>query len=275
MIYHRERHSYSQTEVQLASAIGNHLGSVTSRFTAVAELERSLHYSELFAGVLAHDLRNPLSAIQTAAQLVLMRQEGEGDRDAKPLSRIVASSQRMERMIDQLLDLTRARVGGGIEIQACEASLGDLCRQAISELELVYSDRTFQCSSIGDQHGVWDPDRLLQIISNLVANAIQHGRSGAAVEVRLDGRQTDSVILEVHNHGAIASALLPTIFDPFRGARPRRGHARGLGLGLFIVKELVRAHGGSIDVRSSESDGTTFTIQLPRGAGSLHARTAG
>ncbi|HEY0479155.1 MAG TPA: GAF domain-containing protein [Kofleriaceae bacterium] len=264
MVYHREPHVFSTTEIDLASAIGNHLASVVSRFAALAELERTVHYSELFAGVLAHDLRNPLGSIMTAAQLLLMRQEGESARHAKPMSRIVASGQRMARMIDQLLDFTRARVGGGIEIQSRDTNLADLCSQAISELELVYTDRTIQCSVVGDQGGTWDPDRLLQIISNLVANASQHGSVDGPVVVELDGRQPDSVVLEVHNRGAISEALLPTLFDPFRGTRHRREHSRGLGLGLFIVKELVRAHGGTVEVTSSEAGGTTFRVRLPR-----------
>jgi PAS domain S-box-containing protein len=266
MVYHGERHRFSKTEIELACTIGSHLALIASRFAALAALEQTVRYSELFTGVLAHDLRNPLGAITTAAHLVLMRQEGEGDRNAKPLSRIVASGQRMERMIDQLLDFTRARVGGGIEIQVRDTNLADLCSQAIGEIELVYPDRTIQRSFVGDQGGTWDPDRLLQIISNLVANASQHGRPGSAVTVRLDGRQPDTLVLEVHNPGTIPEALQPTLFDPFRGTRHRRDHSRGLGLGLFIVRELVRAHGGTVEVSSSEPDGTTFTIRLPRRA---------
>jgi PAS domain S-box-containing protein len=266
MVYHGERHRFSKTEVEIACTIGSHLASVASRFAALAALEQTVRYSELFTGVLAHDLRNPLGAITTAAHLVLMRQEGEGDRSAKPLSKIVASGQRMERMIDQLLDFTRARVGGGIEIQVRDANLADLCSQVIGEIELVHPDRSIQFSLVGDQGGTWDPDRLLQIISNLVANACQHGRPGSAVTVRTDGRQPDTVTVEVHNLGAIPEALQPTLFDPFRGTRHRRDHARGLGLGLFIVQELVHAHGGTVDVRSTDPDGTTFTIRLPRRA---------
>lgn len=266
MIYYGERHRFSKTEIEIAGTIGSHLASLASRFAALAALEQTVRYSELFTGVLAHDLRNPLGAITTAAHLVLMRQEGEGDRSAKPLSRIVASGQRMERMIDQLLDFTRARVGGGIEILVRDANLADLCSQAIAEIELVYPDRSIQCSFVGDQGGTWDPDRLLQIISNLVANACQHGRPGSAVTVRLDGRQPDAITAEVHNLGQIPEALQPTLFDPFRGTRHRRDHSRGLGLGLFIVKELVRAHGGTVEVRSTEADGTAFTIRMPRRA---------
>ena len=266
MVYHGERHRFSKTEVEIACTIGSHLASIASRFAALAALEQTVRYSELFTGVLAHDLRNPLGAITTAAQLVLMRQEGEGDRNARPLSKIVSSGQRMERMIDQLLDFTRARVGGGIEILVRDANLADLCSQAIGEIELVYPDRSIQCSFVGDQGGTWDPDRLLQIISNLVANACQHGRPGSPVTVRLDGRQRETIVLEVHNLGTIPEALQPTLFDPFRGTRHRRDHSRGLGLGLFIVKELVRAHGGTVEVKSTEPDGTTFTIRLPRRA---------
>lgn len=265
MVYHARPHAFSTSELELAGAIANHLASITSRFAAVAELEGTIRDNELFAGVLAHDLRNPLGAIISAAQLVLMRLEGEGDRNAKPLSRILSSGQRMSRMIDQLLDFTRARAGGGIAVQPREVNLADLCSQAVGELELVYPEREIRCDFEGDQGGAWDPDRLLQIISNLVANAGQHAPPGSAIHVRIDGRSAEALRLEVHNDGAIAPALLPGLFDPFRVARHRRELSRGLGLGLFIVKELARAHGGTVEVASSEEAGTTFTVHLPRG----------
>jgi PAS domain S-box-containing protein len=275
MVYYPEAHAYSDIEIGLASAIGNHLASVSARFAAMAALEQTIRYNELFAGVLAHDLRNPLGAISTAAQVLLMRHEGEGDRTAKPVSRILASGQRMSRMIDQLLDFTRARVGNGIEVQPRETNLADLSSQAIAELELAYPEWTIRREVVGEQGGVWDPDRLLQVISNLVANAGQHGDPAAGVLVRLDGNAAEDVVFAVHNAGAVPSALLPGLFDPFRGTGHRRDHSRGLGLGLFIVKEIVRAHGGTVDVSSSAADGTTFTIRLPRRVtrrpGSLHS----
>ncbi|HEU4612915.1 MAG TPA: GAF domain-containing sensor histidine kinase, partial [Kofleriaceae bacterium] len=266
MVYHGEAHEYSTTEIELALAIANHLASVTTRFMLFAELERTVHDNELFAGVLAHDLRNPLGAITTAAQLLLMRQEGEGNRSVKPLSRILSSGQRITRMIDQLLDFTRARVGGGIAIQPRDADLADLCSQAVGELELVFPDRRIELSFAGDLQGVWDADRVLQIVSNLVANASQHGQPDGGIAVRADGTSADRVVLSVHNKGAIPAKLLPKLFDPFRGTTHRRDHSRGLGLGLYIVKELARAHGGSVEVASSEADGTTFTVRLPRRA---------
>ena len=251
---------------ELATSIANHLASVTARFAAIAELEDTIRYNELFAGVLAHDLRNPLGAMMTAAQTILLRRDGESDSNAKPASRIVTSGQRMVRMIDQLLDVTRARVGGGIGLDPCETNLGDLCVQAIAELELAFPQWTIRHQAVGDLDGTWDPDRLLQIISNLASNAGQHGRPSGTVDIELDGRAAESVTLAVHNGGVVPPSLLPTLFDPFRGTRQRREASRGLGLGLYIVREIARAHGGSVEVSSQADVGTTFLVRLPRQA---------
>ena len=262
MLYYGEPHAFTITEVELALTIANHLGSITARFRAIAQLERSVRENELFAGVLAHDLRNPLGAIVTAAQLALIS-DGRG---TKPLSRILSSADRMATMIAQLLDFTRARVGGGIEIRRCRTSLVELARQAVGELELTHAERTFVVTHHGDPHGEWDPDRLLQVISNLVGNACQHGDPQCVVTIAIDGRAPDAVTLTVHNDGVIPSALLPHLFDPFRGRERRHGDARGLGLGLglYIVREIVRLHHGHVDVRSTAAEGTSFTVRLPR-----------
>jgi len=260
MVYFSERHRYASHEIELASAIAHHLASVTARFAAIARLEETIRYNDLFAGVLAHDLRNPLGAMMTAAQLVIMRHKGE----TKPLSRIIASGQRMFRMIDQLLDVTRARIGGGIKIAPRETNLADVCDQAIDELELAHPDWHIKREARGDLDGVWDPDRLLQIVSNLVSNAGQHGQQGRPIAVRLGGERADAVTLAVHNQGVIPKAMLATLFDPLKSAAERIEHTRGLGLGLFIVKEIVEAHAGSVQVASSAPDGTVFTVTLPR-----------
>lgn len=268
MLYYEHPHAFSEQEVETSIAIANHLASVIARFSALANLEETVRANELFAAVLAHDLQNPLGAIMTAAQLLLMRHEGEssgaGTRDTKPLSRILSSGQRMSRMIEQLLDFSRARTGGGIRVQPRESDLGELVEQALSELELANPDWKTTCETIGDPRGSWDSDRLLQVISNLVANAGQHGSPAKPVALRLDGSSPDSVRLEVHNDGAIPEALLPQLFDPFRKSRDRRSPSRGLGLGLYIVREIVRAHGGAVQVSSSEAAGTTFSVVLPR-----------
>jgi len=275
MIYYERPHAYSEQELELANAIAHHLSSVTARFAAFAKLEETIRYNDLFAGILAHDLRNPLGAMMMAAQIVLMRKEGEGDRNAKPVSRIISSGQRMVRMIDQLLDVTRAR-SGSFRIEARRTNLMDLCNQAIGETELAFPTWTIGRDFVGELDGEWDPDRLHQIVSNLLSNAGQHGRPEGEVSIQLDGRDPDIVMLRVHNGGAIDPSVLPTLFDPFRGSsRPRPDASRGLGLGLFIVKEIARAHGGTVEVSSSVGEGTLFSVRLPRrpiGGGAAEAR---
>ncbi len=266
MVYYDRPHVFVADEVETARAIANHLSSVIARFSALGELQETIRSNELFAGVLAHDLRNPLNAIMTAAQFVLVRREGEPGHaaESRPLGRILSSGQRMAAMISQLLDFTRARSGGGINVDPQLVNIDELCAQAVEELELSHPDWNIRSQVSGYLRGSWDPDRLLQVISNLVANAGDHGRPGHDITVMLDGSSDDSVSLAVHNHGAIASGLLPHLFDPFRSARQRSSPTRGVGLGLFIVRELVRAHGGTVDVASDSRSGTTFTVRLPR-----------
>jgi PAS domain S-box-containing protein len=267
MVYYDRPHSFAGHELETAGAIANHLGSVIARFQAMTELEETVRSNELFAGVLAHDLRNPLAAIMTAAQLELMRREGQnvtGSQDARPIGRILSSGQRMARMIAQLLDFTRARSGGGIEIEPCQTDLAELCAQAVSELELAHPEWKFQCQTLGDSSGTWDPDRLLQVISNVVANAVQHGKLEGGIQITLDGTDTEKVRVRVHNQGAISESLLPRLFDPFRGAQHRGNQSRGLGLGLFIIREIILAHGGTVQVSSEPASGTTVAMELPR-----------
>jgi len=257
MLYFGAPHRLATKEVETAATIANHLASVVLRFLAVSKLEDTIRSNERFAGVLAHDLRNPLDAIMTGARVLAMQREAA---EARPLERIVSSGERMRVMIEQLLDFTRARTGGGIAVQPRAANLAEICARAIEELEIAHPDWIVRQALDGDTRGTWDPDRLLQVVSNLVANAGHHGRAGS-VFVDVDGAAPDAVVLAVHNEGAIPASLLDELFDPFRGTRQG---SRGVGLGLFIVREIVRAHGGSVDVRSSDAAGTTFTVRLPR-----------
>jgi signal transduction histidine kinase len=267
MLYYDRPRALSVPELEVARAIANHLGSVMARFSALAKLEETIRYNELFAGVLAHDLRTPLSAIMSAAQLLLRRQEGSPsptDGTARPLSRILGSGERMSTMITQLLDFTESRSGGGVRIDVRPTNLDDLCAQAVAELELVHPELTIAYQVTGDVVGHWDPGRLLQVVSNLLSNAGQHGRRGEPITITLDGSRPAEVSLRIHNIGVVPAELLPHLFDPFRTTRQRRGQSSGLGLGLFIVREIVRAHRGAVDVSSSEGDGTTVSVRLPR-----------
>jgi signal transduction histidine kinase len=278
MLYYDRPHQFGAHEVKTARAIANHLSSVIVRFTVVNELRDTVRANELFAGVLAHDLRTPLAAMMTAAQLLLMQRDGAPpgfEADAKVARRILASGERMTAMIDQLLDFTRARSGGGIAVSPQPTNLADLCEQAVREIELAHPDWSLRLDEVGDQQGAWDPDRMLQAISNLLANAGQHGVLAAGVDVRLDGTRRDHVMLEVHNGGAIPELVLSRLFDPFRSTGHDRRRSQGLGLGLFIVHEIVRAHGGSVEVTSSDDHGTTFSVRLPREATPARALVMG
>jgi signal transduction histidine kinase len=171
----------------------------------------------------------------------------------------------MHEIIQDLLDLARARRGIGISVSRRPASAVDVCTQAVAELQQVHPERVIRLSASGDLKLEADPSRLLQAVSNLVGNALQHGAPDADVSVEA-AEELDDVVIRVRNAGSpIPEALIEDIFEPFRrGEAPGEGTA-GLGLGLFIVREIARAHGGSVSASSAEGAGTTFELRLPRG----------
>jgi signal transduction histidine kinase len=225
---------------------------------AAAELQRTLRDNELFAGILAHDLRSPLAAILTAVQFLVQEPERGYQRAAETLGHIMASGARMSRLIEQLLDFTRMRAGGAFKLERCAVDLETLCDQVATEIGVAQPDWELVLECYGDCGGAWDPDRLLQVLANLISNAGQHGSPGQAIRVTLDGQARDAVVLTVHNRGVVPKARLPELFAPFTGLH--EGKSAGLGLGLFITKQIVVAHGGHIDVTSSAAEGTTFGV---------------
>jgi signal transduction histidine kinase len=228
------------------------------------ELTRAVHFSEMFIGILGHDLRNPLSAIVTGASLLSRR--SDSDKVVKPALRILSSAERMGRMIDQILDFTRIRLGHGIPLQRRHIDLAEVCRLAIDEAESTAGEGRIRLDERGESVGMWDGDRLSQLVSNLLANAVAHGKAGAPISIRLDGTNSEHSLLEVQNAGTIPAEVLPVLFDPFRSSNGNQERSNGLGLGLFISREIVLAHGGTIDVTSAEQDGTRFVVRLPRNA---------
>ena len=223
-------------------------------------------FREQLMGIVGHDLRNPLSTVLSAAELMLQR-ENLGARETELVRKIVRSASLAGRLIDQVLDLTRSRLGGGIPIDPAPLDLNDVCRQVMNETELTHPDRPLRVDLRGDLGGVWDRDRLYQLIDNLVGNAVHHGEPRSPIDLRAHG-EANEVVVEVVNRGEpIPAATLPFIFEAFRQARVAHpSRAGGLGLGLFIAQQIARSHGGSITVASSKSDGTTFRVRLPRGA---------
>ncbi len=230
----------------------------------LAEQKKTEELREQLIGIVGHDLRSPLSSITTGVAVMLKR----GmllPADAKVAARIARSGDRMSNIISQLLDFTRTRLGGGIPIDPKPIDLAEICTEVIDEMESAHPDRTLLFAADGDTRGVWDRARLAQVVSNLVSNAIQYGKRDAAIAVEVDG-EDGGVTLCVRNQGpTIAPDLLSSIFEPFRRQHTiARGD--GLGLGLYICREMVRAHGGEISVQSGDVSGTTFTVRLPRSA---------
>jgi signal transduction histidine kinase len=261
MVYYAEPYAPVAEELDLARAIADHVAAAVVRFEAFEELRGTVRFHEMFSGMLGHDLRNPLGAIVTAAQLAIAR--SPGDRITKPLSRVLTSSARMTRMIEQLLDFTHVRVGGGIPLVAQPVDLVPILRQVIEELEDANPEWTLTLECVGGAAGAWDADRLAQVFSNLIANAVQHGDVAGGVRIRVDGTHAGRVRIEIENTGTIPEELRPTIFEPMSGSQRRRDGSRGLGLGLYVSREIVRAHQGTITARSGH-DSTTFAIELPR-----------
>jgi signal transduction histidine kinase len=235
-------------------------GELASR----VERERMERFRETFLGVVGHDLRFPLGVIALTAT-TLVRDERD-DARRRALERIVRSAGRMERMIAQLLDLTRLRVGQGIAVAPAPADLGALARSVVEGVREAAPGAELRLEVDGDGALEGDPDRLEQVLENLVGNAVQHGAPGVPVDVRLDGRDAGRVRLEVRNGGAMPPDLLGSLFEPFRTRGATRSSRAGLGLGLYISRRLVEAHGGALEVRSSEHEGTAFTVTLPRRA---------
>ncbi|WP_084197159.1 hybrid sensor histidine kinase/response regulator [Solimonas soli] len=226
------------------------------------ERTEALHLAEMFMAVLGHDLRNPLSAVMLMASAI---EGATPERVAALTSRIISSSQRMARMIDDLLDVVRARLAGGIAIRREAADLGVLVRRVVHEHRAAHPQRRITITEDGDLGGEWDADRLAQVASNLIGNALKHGDAAGAVEIHLDGRAPGAATFSVRNGGRIPPELLPMLFDPFRGRSQNEGRRDGLGLGLYIVKQIVDAHGGEVEVESAGAQ-TCFVVRLPRGA---------
>lgn len=223
-------------------------------------LEQALRMNEMFAAVLGHDLRSPLSAIMVGAELIIVRSQEQTDVSAA--LRIRDSAKRMSHLINQLIDMARVR-SGHVNLSLQSVDFAATVNDIVGEVETASAQRV-SVESHGDTSGVWDPHRLSQILANLIGNAVKHGDTTQPVRVVIDGSHPDRVQCSVQNGGVIAAQLLPHIFKPFRGFDGGSERRAGLGLGLYIVHQLVGMHGGEIAVRSGLGEGTAFTITLDR-----------
>lgn len=228
------------------------------------EAERTAKFREMFMGVLGHDLRGPLQSITMSAGL-LAKAADLPPSHSRAVKRITNSAGRMGRMIDDLLDFTRARLGGGFTLNKELIDAHEVCQQVADELELSFPNRAIELSATGNVRGMWDRDRIAQVVSNLISNALHYSPEGTTVRVSVH-EAGGKVLIEVHNQGPpIPDDFLAHLFDPFYRARTNEPSTdKGLGLGLYITQQIVHAHQGGVSVQSTEKDGTTFTVTLPR-----------
>jgi signal transduction histidine kinase len=246
-------------EVGGARLIGT-VQDVSELRRATDEARRREELQRLLLGVVSHDLRNPLSAIVTGVEL-LDRGGGLSERQSRTVGRLRSSAARMQRLVDDLLDFTRVRGGQQIPITPRPCTMDDVVRPVLDELEAANPKRTFARDGDADLAGSWDPDRLAQVASNLVTNAVKYGAPASPIEVSWRG-EGEEAVLRVKNAGnPIPPEQFPTIFEPLVQLSDR---TRGIGLGLFISREIVRAHGGTLEVASDAERGTVFEVRLPR-----------
>ncbi len=231
--------------------------------TYSAELD---HDREMFLAILGHDLRTPLNAIVTASSFLATTGELTG-RSLTLAERIYRSGRRMNGLVSDLVDLTRSRLGRSIPVSPVEVDLAEIGREAVEEVQTIHSTGQLRFEVSGNVRGEWDPSRVSQALCNLIANAAQHGTASTPIVVTVRG-EADEVVVSIHNHGRVIEPEdQDAIFDPFKrivAGKSERSPLRSTGLGLYIAKQIAVTHGGSIEVRSTVEEGTTFELHLPR-----------
>jgi phosphoserine phosphatase RsbU/P len=255
----RDRDKYERELVQSRKRL-EELVSEATRLQAEAK-DRAL-FAEQMVGIVSHDLRNPLSSI--AMGTVLLARGDLTDSQHRTLSRISRSTERANRLIADLLDFTQARLGKGLTVSLKSIDLHEAISDTVEELALVYPARSLKHLRLGEGACMADPNRLAQLVGNLVSNAVTYGKPQTPVTVT-SAIEPNAFSIAVHNQGeAIPQQTQADIFQPMtRGANATNAD-RSVGLGLFIVREISRAHGGSAHVKSTPEDGTTFSAVVPR-----------
>ncbi len=247
--------------IRFNEAIDQTVAESLSHYTKTLDRSRNL-----FLGILGHDLRNPIGAVSVSADRIA-KLGSLNERQAALAVRIKDAALRAIRTLDDLLDLTRVQFGSDLPISRDRMDMALLSRQLVDEMQAVHPRRTIALEVNGDMEGKWDVLRMGQVLSNLLGNAIEHGSKDTPVEVDVAGTPQE-IVLSIRNKGVpIPPERLRMIFDSFirsDGNRQEPAGSTHLGLGLYITRKIVVAHGGTIDVTSSERDGTRFVVSLPR-----------
>ena len=242
-------------------------GALRRREEQAEERARVLEYQERLIGIVGHDLRNPLTALLVSAQMLQQKREGLRPGQASAVDRILRSAGRIDALTATLIDFTYARLGKGLPARPGPMDARAVVERAVGGLRDAWPGREIEVDAPPQPLlGAWDGDRVAQLVSLLVSNAMQYGASRSPVKVSLAQGAREELVVRVHNEGApLPEDVRRRLFEPYqRGKGAELSHPRGLGLGLFIVNEIARAHGGTVEVRSEEGEGTTFTAHLPK-----------
>lgn len=239
------------------------LQDVTATVRRQSEAQDRALFAEQMVGIVSHDLRNPLAAIHMSAQL--LARTPLTDLQRTTVDRIARSTGRATRLISELLDFTQARVGKGLSMRKDTLDLHAVVSEAVTELALAFPERVLRHEPSGRAAVQADADRLVQVLGNLVGNAVSYGAPDRPITIATSGG--DRVVqLAVHNEGPpIPADLVGRLFEPMVRGDANDVGGRGVGLGLYIVREIARAHGGTVHVRSGAGEGTRFVVELPAG----------
>jgi signal transduction histidine kinase len=250
--------------LQGAAGIGSAIvafDDITLERIAAVEREQAVEMQRYVLGIVSHDLRSPLQTLLMGCEGIKLVAAGN-PKVLQFVARMESTAGRMKGIIEQLLDVVRSQLGGGIPVTHAEVELGDVVTSVVGEMSLAYPDARFE-PRLGSVRGRWDRDRLAQVISNLIGNAIQHGEKQTPVWIETE-RAGEHAVLRVRNRSAtpLTDEQKSRIFIPFRRTKHPTGSGSGLGLGLYIASEILRAHDGEISVESDPTT-TTFTVTLP------------
>lgn len=235
--------------------------------TARMEAQEAVHVRDAFLSVASHELRNPLTSLYGTAQILQRRAARENtfsERDQRAISTLVGQAKRLDRMITALMDISHLE-RGQLDMDRAPVDISALTRRVVDEMRPTLEDHTLSC--VGDEAAHWvegDALRLEQVLQNLLQNAIKYSPSGGLVQVVIT-KQDEQVCIAISDEGiGIPQDALPNLFRRFfRAGNAETQPIKGLGIGLYVVKELVTLHGGQVDVASVEGQGSTFTICLP------------